>query len=155
MIKDRRTLSFASLAEVMPEVDRLLPGHRVLGDWSLGQVCNHLTSGIVLSMDGFPKLAPWVIRKAVGPVVRRRILQSGRMPNGVKIPKEFEPRPELDARAEAEALRAAIRIFGSHYGSLAEHPLLGRLSHEEWKRFHTIHSAHHLSFVLPSEPASV
>jgi Protein of unknown function (DUF1569) len=150
----RRTLSFSNLFEVMPEVDRLLASHRTVGNWSLGQVCNHLSAGIILSVDGYPMKAPWIIRKTIGPIVRGRILKSGRIPDGIKLRKDFEPRPQLDARAEAEALRAAIQGFGAHAGPMAEHPFFGSLTRENWERLHAIHAAHHLGFVLPgSTPA--
>ena len=38
----RRALSFATLDGVMPDVDHLLTGHTTVGQWSLGQICNHL-----------------------------------------------------------------------------------------------------------------
>ena len=44
---ERRALSFTSLAEVMPEVDRLFQGHRTVGNWSLGQICNHLAGALI------------------------------------------------------------------------------------------------------------
>lgn len=58
MKASRRPLAFASLARVMPDVDRLLEGHTTVGYWSLGQICNHLTqslkgttaSGLLLSL---------------------------------------------------------------------------------------------------------
>ena len=34
---ERRTLTFARLDDVMPEVDRLLAGYEAIGMWSLGQ----------------------------------------------------------------------------------------------------------------------
>ncbi len=54
----RRPLAFASLDRVMPDVDRLLEGHTTLGDWSLGQICNHLTQSLTWTVEGFPKLRP-------------------------------------------------------------------------------------------------
>ena len=49
----RRSLEFASLDHVMPEVDRLLAGHTTTGNWSLGQICNHLNDSFRFSLDGF------------------------------------------------------------------------------------------------------
>jgi Protein of unknown function (DUF1569) len=149
MMDGRRTLAFANLTEVMPEVDRLLAGHRTVGQWSLGQICNHLSTGIIGSVDGFPVRLPWVVRKLIGPLIVRRILKEGRMREGVKLPEKFVPRPGLDARAEAETLRAAIRLFGTHTGPHADHPLTGPLPHETWERLHCIHCAHHLGFASP------
>jgi Protein of unknown function (DUF1569) len=149
MMDGRRTMSFSSLAEVMPEVDRLLAGHRTVGHWTLGQICNHLSGGIIGSVDGFPGRLPWIVRKTIGPLIVRSILKTGRMREGVKLPDPYRPKPGVDARAEAESLRAAIRFFGTHAGPFADHPLSGPLTRENWERLHCIHCAHHLSFALP------
>lgn len=149
----RRTLKFLRLDEVMPEVVRLMAGHRTLANWSLGQICNHLTDTFRFSIEGFPVRAPWLVRKLVGPVARRLVLSRGKMPDGIKLPEKFAPQPGLDARAEAEALRAAISFFGAHTGPHSQHPFFGRMTAEDWRRLHCIHCAHHLGFVVP-DPAS-
>jgi hypothetical protein len=150
----RRALTFTSLDQVMPDVDRLLEGHTTVGRWSLGQICNHLTGSITSTVEGFPAKAPWLVRKTVGPLILRRILTTGRFPEGIKLPKEHLPRPGVDARAEAEALRAALRLLASHPGPLTEHPLAGPIPRADWDRFTCIHCAHHLSFARPSGPPS-
>ena len=66
----RRTLEFANLGEMMAEVDRLLLGHKAVGRWSLGQVCNHLSATLRCAVEGYPSRAPWPIRKILGPIVR-------------------------------------------------------------------------------------
>jgi hypothetical protein len=146
MMEGQRSLTFSNLAEVMPEVDRLLKGHQTVGQWSLGQICNHLTVAIIGSVEGFPFKPPWIVRKTIGPFMIRRILKKGRFPAGIKLPEKFVPKPGLDARAEAEALRAAIRLCGSHSGPYADSPLAGPMSRETWERLHCIHCAHHLGF---------
>jgi hypothetical protein len=148
----RRTLAFASLAEIMPEVDRLLLGHRTVSHWSLGQICNHLTGAFISSIESVPFRFPWIIRKTVGPFLFRRMLRTGWYPQGIKLPDKFAPKPGLDDRAEAEALRAAIRVFQSHPGPFSGHPIADHVDREGWERFHAIHAAHHLAFALP-EPS--
>jgi len=143
----RRTLAFSSLAEIMPEVDRLLTGYEKRGQWSLGQICNHLGLAMQHTLEGFPTSFPWLVRKLIGPIARREIFRTGSMRTGLPIPTKVTPRPELDDRAEAEALRATIHFFLAAPGPLAPHPLLGQLTTAEWHRFHCIHSAHHLSFL--------
>lgn len=133
----------------MPEVDRLLQGHTTVGNWSLGQILNHVSGAMIGSVDGFPVKVPWVLRTLIGPVIKRRLLSTGRMAEGIKLPKKVLPKPELDARAEAEALRAAIAGFSAHPGPFADHPLFGPMRRDEWDLLHRIHCAHHLSFVLP------
>ena len=102
----RRPLKFESLDQVMPDVDRLLQGHRTVGNWSLAQICNHLTVAIVGSVEGYPKKAPWLIRKTLGPFVLKRLMKTEQIDEGIKTLDEFVPKPGLDSRAEAEALRA-------------------------------------------------
>ena len=77
------------------------------------------------------------------------------MKEGIKLPEKFLPRPGLDARAEAEALRGALNVYSAHAGPLADHPMFGPLSRDEWTRLHCIHCAHHLSFVQPGPERGV
>jgi hypothetical protein len=147
---ERRPLAFSTLDEVMPEVDRLLLGHTTIGNWSLGQICNHLAGSFIFSVEGFNARVPWLIRKTLGPIIKRQVLTTGQMREGIKLPEKFLPKSNLDARAEAEALRGALRAYAAHSGPLADHPMFGPMSRAEWTLLHCIHSAHHLSFVRPS-----
>src|SRR5579872_7094235 len=146
----RRTLAFTSVDQVMPDVDRLLNGHKTAGNWSLGQICNHLTGTLQSSIEGFPIKMPWLMRVTIGKLAKKKILTSGKMDEGIKIPERFCPKPGLDARAEVEALRAAFRLYAAHAGPVADHPMFGPMSRAEWDRLHCIHCAHHLSFAHPN-----
>jgi len=145
----RRALKFASLAEVMPEVERLLGGHVTAGQWSLGLICHHLRLGIELSMEGFPKEASWLFRRTLGRVAGWVVLWRGWIPRGVPVPGWKAPETLFDAEREAEELRGTLSRFLDYSGRLAEHPFLGRFSKAQWVRFHCVHCAHHLSFALP------
>jgi hypothetical protein len=148
--RGRRDLSFSRLDEVMPDVDRLMAGYRRVGNWSLGQMCNHLSNALSHTIEGFPVRAPWIVRMTIAPLVKRQIFRTGRMREGIKVPEAVLPKPDLDDRAEAEALRATLRLYADAAGPFVPHPFFGRLSREEWDRFHCIHCAHHLSFALPN-----
>src|SRR5438874_987908 len=89
----RRVLAFACLGEVMPDVERLLVGHRTVGQWTLGQMCNHLATTIRLSMEGIPQKAPWLVRRTAGVLIRGAMLWRGRMPEAVGVPGVYLPRP--------------------------------------------------------------
>jgi hypothetical protein len=146
----RRDLTFAVLGEVMPEVERLLAGHTTVGNWSLGQICRHLATALRATAASARVARPYADRPPIDPTFRRRFFEAGRFPEGVAVPRPALLPPEgLDARDEAEALRAAIDQFAATPGPFGDHPLLGPLSPEEWTRFHCIHCAHHLSFALP------
>jgi hypothetical protein len=151
MTPARRALTFASLDEVMPYVDRLLEGYTTVGNWSLAQICEHLARSINCTIDGFPVRAPWIVRKTLGRLLLWRILRTGRFAEGMKAPAEYQPAGGGDERAAAEGLRAALRRFATHAGPLVEHPMGGWVSREVWVRFHCIHCAHHLSFAVPAE----
>ena len=147
----RRSLTFATIDQVMPDVDRLLDqGYRPVGHWTLGQVCYHLTRSLTGAVEPLQVKVPWILRRIIGPyLVKNRLLKSGKMPEGAKGPPILDPSDDLDDRAEAEALRAAVRLFSMHGDSYAPHPLLGPLTPAETHRLHCIHCAHHLSFLLP------
>jgi hypothetical protein len=152
----RRPLSFATLDEVMREVDRLIDGgHKTSGTWSLAQICNHLSRSLIGSVESAGASSAWSrpLRRVFGPIVWRRIRRNGQLPEGVSAPDAVVPRPadELDLRAEVEALRGAIWAYAAHQGPIAEHPYFGKLDRADLDRFHCIHCAHHLSFTHPVE----
>jgi Protein of unknown function (DUF1569) len=148
----RRKLSFSNLTEVMPEVDRLLGGYSPVGQWSLGQVCQHLATTLRFSIEGWPTRAPWLVRRTIGRIIGRRILSTGLIREGVKLSAEsgMIPRPDLDDRAEAEALRGAIHFYQGYADAFPEHAFFGPLSRHDWDRLHCLHCAHHLSFLQPA-----
>ena len=148
---DRRQLSFACLEEVMPEVERLAAGYEAVGRWSLGQICNHLTTSFNFVTAGVsswsPSNAPEDPRLAL---IRTRFFRAGRFPDGKSAPiSELVPATGLDDRAEAEALCDALARFDLATGPFPAHPFLGSMTKEEWSRFHCLHAAHHLGFAVP------
>jgi hypothetical protein len=145
----RRELDFKSVNDIMPEVDRLLKGYEKAGQWSLGQMCNHLTKSVVYSVEGGDISVPWFVRTFIAPLAKRHILKTRRMPSGIKGAPEAEPKSGLDDRAEAEALRAALAHYAMVTEPLFAHPVFGKLPRKDWDSFHCIHAAHHLGFALP------
>jgi hypothetical protein len=146
----RRKLRFRSFEQVVLDVDRLKVGHATVGRWSLGEILNHLSTTIHLSIDGPPTKRSIVVRRFIGPVVRQMSLWLQWIPEGISVPPGYLPQPNSEIEKEADALRHAIERFCAHGGSFHEHPLMGRLSAAQWDRFHRVHCAHHLSFALPT-----
>lgn len=147
----RRPLKFASLGEVMPDVDRLMEGQTRVGRWSLAQVCNHLNWGFLASIEGIPSARGlWFVRNTIGPMILRYSLKTEAMPEGFKIPTGGAPKPGLDDRAEVEALRAAVQVFRGYTGAFPDSPIFGPVSREEVEHMQRIHCAHHLSFLSPT-----
>jgi len=151
MTKNRRPLRFARLRDVPPDVEQLLAcNHRTLGRWTLAQICNHLSESIRYSLEGFPgRHAPWPIRLTIGKAIGALMLTTGRIKEGVPLTAAYQPDKTLDAAEQLAILRAVIDRFESA-SEFKLHPLIGRMSREQWQRFHCIHCGHHLSFVTSS-----
>lgn len=150
---ERRKLRFEGLDEVANDLEGLVASHRTLGRWSLGQICHHVGMSIQWSMEGFPARGlPLIAQSTVGAVMRRAMLTLQFIPRGMPAPKPFQPPVETETAAEVERLRRAIEAFKVYEGPFVRHPLLGQMTRAQWERFHCIHCAHHLSFVVPSTP---
>jgi hypothetical protein len=152
MTKGRRVIRFSQLADAIRDAEQLLSrGHHTVGRWSLAQICNHLSSSIGYTVDGFPgKTAPWIVRQTLGRAVRTLMISTGRIMEGAPLPENFKPLPTLDPTHEVNTLRLEIERFEASQGDCKPHPFLGRMSRNAWERFHCVHCAHHLSFALPA-----
>lgn len=150
-VQGRRSLSFASLDEVVADAERLVasPHVTMLGNLSLGQILAHLAVPVNGAIDGIDRKAPWFIR-LLGPWFKSRILSKG-MPPGFKLPKgvEAEMFPAVDSAEQGLAiLREAVARLKTERMN-ASHPILGKLSHDEWSRLHRRHAELHLSYAVP------
>ncbi len=151
MTSDRRPLAFTSFDEVMPDVERLLQGHTTVGHWSLAQICRHLATVLRRVVD-MPASTPADSSQWVSAAEKQKVLDSGKLPEGIPGPPEIMP-PEtepLSAPEEAEALRQAIAHYqASPTGPAIPHRIFGPLTKAEWDHLQRIHLAHHLSFAIP------
>jgi hypothetical protein len=146
---ERRMLDFASMDEIMPDVERLLQGHSTAGQWTLAQVLYHLATSIRLTTLGRAGSPPGNVSEEF----RQRFFGSRRFPDGLTAPyARLIPPADALVHVQKEALQEAIAGFTSATGPFPGHPLLGALSKEEWSQFHCIHCAHHLGFAAP-QPA--
>lgn len=149
MTEGRRTLSFGSLDEIMPDVERLLEGHTTVGNWSLAQICRHLSTAIRRVID-LPASRPLDPALLAGEGVKEQALATGLLKEGLPAPAAIMPTEVLGEREEAEGLRQAIAYYqASPTGPVTPHIIFGPLTKEEWYRLQCIHCAHHLSFAIP------
>jgi hypothetical protein len=151
---ERRELSFERLEQVMPEVDRLLDGgYDRAGQWSLGQICQHLSRTFRSTIEPEPRGAPRVIRATLGSWLFRHMVRTGRMKSGVPGPRGFMPDTAVEDRAGAEELRDMIPQFLERLPQTFDHPFFGRVSRDDFLRLQCVHCAHHLSYAIPRVPA--
>ncbi len=148
----RRRIEFASLHEVVPEVERLLAGHATVGNWSLGQICKHLSKVFDALVDGGPnKKPPSRVLRAAQWCCPKWFFSTSGFPTGIRIPTTIVmPEPgSRDPRLECERLRAALGRFVAAPGPFPTHPYIGIMSKPEWDEFNRRHCAHHLGFAVP------
>ena len=153
-VTGRRTLHFNTLADIAADVDQLTKAReiRTLGNWSAGQVVQHVATTMNKSIDGFNFRVPWPIRLVLPLLLKRRFLTQT-MSAGFK----------LSGKAEAEMVSRPISLeeaVGNFQKAVARlqaeskrepHPAIGKLTPEEWEQLHCRHSELHLSFLLPAE----
>jgi hypothetical protein len=148
MTPGRRALRFATLDEIMPDIERLLEGHTTVGNWSLAQICRHLSTVMRRVVD-LPASTPSDPSKWVHEDKKRQVFESGLLPEGLPGTPEVMPVETLGEREEAEGVRAAIAHYRASPGPVIPHRFFGPLTRQEWDRLQLIHFAHHLSFAIP------
>jgi Protein of unknown function (DUF1569) len=144
----RRTLDYDRIDAIMPDVNRLLEGHTTAGNWTLGEICDHLTRAIRRTLSNPPPIGPATPEQEEA---RRKFFRDRVVPQGIPITvPELIPDPAIDPRTAAEGLRDALASLEASEGPWPNHRLLGPLTRDEWFQFHCAHCAHHLSFAHPA-----
>lgn len=147
-VQDRRDVHYKSMDQLLEDAEQMVAGSsRTLGNWSLGQILEHLAITFNKSIDGFPALAPWPLRIMIRLTMKQKFLTQP-FPAGFQISKKMEsvlPK-ENDATKSLNELRTAIERL-KHESPQALNPGLGRLNVDEWNAFHLRHAELHMSFV--------
>ncbi len=145
------------------------------GKWSAAQVLEHLSRTFAATAYILNRCADQGRSKARPPTLRDRIgtllvVEFGRFPSGIDAPAATLPLglPASEAlsavnstlRALDDAAARAEAAFGLRL-ALANHPLLGPFNVRQWRRFHRVHTRHHMkqiarlrSQMAGSSPAS-
>ena len=149
-VQGRRALEFNSLDEVVADAEMLVSSSctRTLGNWPLERLLTHLATAIDLSIDGVSAKVPWFIR-LIGPFMKKRILT--KMSPGIKLSKDIESGFYPPVASPHEALQKLQTAVGRlrNEKMTARHPVLGKLTHDEWTQLHLRHAELHLSFAVP------
>lgn len=150
-VKGRRELHFASVDDILADVERLASAQeiRALGNWSPGQVFKHLAILMNGSIDGIDHQLPGVVQLLLRLFLKNRLLNKP-MPPGFQLPRTASAiiPPETTVEAGLANIRQAIGRLKVETAS-GRHPALGQLTREEWHKLHCRHSELHLSFLIP------
>jgi hypothetical protein len=147
----RRRLRFESFDEILDEARSLAARPtRQLGNWSLGQVCEHLGLSMEECTSADKAFRVPLVFRIVGRLYRNRALARG-IPQGFQLPPDGAkllvppPVPVEQGLATLEAGMAALAATSRR----VPHPVFGKLSVEQWHQFHLRHAELHLSFIVP------
>lgn len=145
----RRELSFANLDEVVADAERAVAASApTAGNWSLGQILEHVAVVMEKSIDGFDLHPPLPVRLVGRWILKNRFLKHG-MPAGFQLKgpaaKELLP-PEVDPQQALERLRSAAERLKNETHRHT-HPFFGDLNQEDSNRINCRHAELHMSFI--------
>ena len=155
-VAGRRELHFNSLEDILADVDRLASSReiRTLGNWSAGQIFEHVARVMDKSIDGSEFNLPAVLRFIFNRTMKKRMI-SKPMGAGITPPKKAaeELMPAATSLEDGLAhIRGAIRRLQTD-PKRAPSGFLGTLTKEEWTQLHCRHAELHFSFLIPVESA--
>jgi len=128
------------------------------GKWSASEVLEHLALTYGGTAKAFQK------RTAEGPqggrpTIKQRfahllVLEMGVFPFKRKSPVPVAPKGQISGREALELLKRNLQemdsAFAAYHGKhpaevrVANHPILGPLTYEQWPKFHLNHARHHM-----------
>ena len=128
------------------------------GKWSTANILEHLSITYGGTARAMKKVADKRASIATKPTAYQRLARFvvtgiGYLPGGRKAPQGTEPsgmKPDAvlsKIRANLAEMDAAMMAAAQHVPAsqaIADHPILGPLTLRQWRRFHRVHTNHHM-----------
>lgn len=155
----RRRLRFECLDDILQAAELIAnsPDVQQVGNWSPGQIFEHLAKSFNSSIDQSQAIAPLRIR-LLARLLRPVVLRVG-LPSGFSIKKtsdvaaaEFLPSDAVSTGAGMQMFRRAIERLQTH-SMTARHNMFGDMTQDQWLQMHCRHAELHFSFLIP-QPAT-
>lgn len=154
-----RELFFTTYDDLKSELDRLETVHAqgelvTHGNWSAGQIFQHLGTFMRFTYDGFPFKAPWFVAlfgRAVKPFLGKMKLKPGAFKLPTAAAEHLVPDDSVTFEEGLTTLRAQIARVDAGERMEQPSPLFGDLGHERWKKMHLDHAAMHIGFISAGE----
>lgn len=147
----RRVLHFKSIDDILADVNHLAEAKEVktVGNWTAGQILQHLAIAFRDSIDGYSFVLPGFVRFFLRLFVKKRFLTRPMSP-GFKLPGRAASLlpPPTSLEDGLRNFREAVRRLKTETKRGAN-PVLGKLTNEEWDQLHCRHAELHLSFLVP------
>ena len=149
---ERRRLRFACEDDALAELARLRKGCRPLKNWSMAQICWHLSFALkFMSPPASPIPTPQEAAAKAGFI--DLILKTGRPPPGFEAPPETVP-PSGCVDGEIDRLETALPQLKAYPHPLVGMGPFGPVPILEYRQFNLGHIAHHLGYLVPTERVS-
>ncbi len=145
---ERHARNYTSLDDILADAERLVQANAsTTGNWSLGQILEHLAIVMDCSIDGYGAQASWPMRLIGRLFLKSRFLKKT-LPAGFRFPKKFEHLAPAEVSPEAglEHLRKSIDRLKTE-SQRSPNPILGNLTQEEYNLLHMRHAELHMSFI--------
>jgi hypothetical protein len=145
----RRSVRYSSIDEVVADAERAVSTNAATtGNWSLGQIIEHLAIAHEKMIDGFGFSARWPLPIVGRLVFKKRLLKKGMTPGFNLNPKAAAVLVpgETDAAAALEHLRKTVERLKTEQ-KRSPHPFLGPMNAEESRQLCLRHAELHMSFV--------
>ena len=151
-VQGRRTVRYTSLDEFLADARRLADTEvQTLGNWSQGQIYEHLARSLDSSIDGAGFSFPAPLRWMMSLFMKRKFLTQP-IPPGFKPPKKAQKYiPGETSVADGLASLEAATARQQQETDRALHPGFGTLSREEWDQFNLRHAELHMSFLVSGD----
>lgn len=156
----RRSLEFSDLESVLADLDAIEASLdagtlEASGNWTPGQIFDHLGRFVAYSLDGLPAIVPAPVRWVMRLLLKRRAVESSApIPAGLKLRWQATvllPDSGVDDRRALAFLRQQLaRIVEGGDRMNQPSPLFGPMTHEQWLVLQRKHLALHLSFLHPN-----
>jgi hypothetical protein len=128
------------------------------GKWSPAGILEHLSITFEGTRRNLQKCLDTGARRATRSTLRQRlgvlvVIELGRFPTAAEAPPPTRPKGLSGAAALAairrnlpamDAVMTECEARFGRQGKIADHPLLGPLSLRQWRRFHYVHTRHHM-----------
>jgi len=157
----RRELKLGSFDALRAELERLEAAHHAgtlkhTGNWTPGEIFDHLAIVKEFSLDGFPFRVNPLFRFGAQLFVKPKVIRGESLPVGITLKgpsAAMLPRPGVSFREGVGRLRNVMQRLEQGEQFNQPSPLFGKLTHQQWSTLHLGHSALHLSFLHVDTPA--
>lgn len=145
-----RKIRFRKLKEVEVEVQSLLEsGYRQGGEWSLGEICDHLSKSLRAARVGISTYIPSFMQYGMYSFAGTM----AQVTRGMQVPTLIPPTEEISDQKGVNKLVKELKKYRKQR-KRAGRMFLGSTAAKRGRKFQLWHCGHHLSFLEPRDAAS-